>query len=335
MLRSLTSALAVAAAGCSSEAPPPAPSEAAPEPAAQATPPAGPLFVDAAVDTGLVFSHFIGASGEHYFPEPLGAGVALLDYDNDGDLDVYFVQGVMLDASLEPAASPFAAPTAAWPGNRLYRNDLVPGGALRFDDVTDAAGVGFESYGQGVATGDIDNDGDVDLYVTSFGDNALYRNNGDGTFTDITAAANANDDRWSTSASFVDYDADGDLDLYIAHYVAYTVADNKRCTSGGGRPEYCGPNSYGAAVDRLLQNDGTGSFTNVTTASGVGQALGSGLGVVSADFNGDGHVDIYVANDQRANHLWLNRGDGTFTDTALMAGAAYSADGVAEASMGV
>ncbi|MEL7450313.1 MAG: CRTAC1 family protein [Pseudomonadota bacterium] len=332
----LACAVAGALAGCSSEAPPePEPVASPSAPDAQPAPPPGPLFVDVATHTGLVFSHFIGASGGHYFPEPLGGGVGLLDYDNDGDLDVYFVQSNMLDTSIAPEASQFKPPETAWPGNRLFRNNLVPGGEVSFTDVTDEAGVGYESYGMGVATGDIDNDGDVDMYVTSFGDNVLYRNNGDGTFTDITEASNSNDDRWSTSASFLDYDSDGDLDLYIAHYVAYTVADNKRCTSGGGRPEYCGPNSYSAAVDRLLRNNGDGTFTNVTTESGVGQTLGSGLGVTSADFNGDYLVDIYVANDQRANHLWLNQGDGTFTDEALMAGAAYSADGVAEASMGV
>ncbi|MGH9940523.1 MAG: CRTAC1 family protein [Blastocatellia bacterium] len=269
-------------------------------------------------------------------PEIMGAGAALFDYDNDGDLDVYLIQGVMLDEQKKPGEAKFPPPKDWKPGNKLFRNELIPSGKLRFTDVTEKAGVGFIGYGMGVATGDYDNDGDVDLYVTGFGPNVLYRNNGNGSFTDVTReAAGLDDPRWSSSAAFVDYDRDGDLDLFFCNYVDFTIKGNKRCFAPTGEPDYCSPASYRPAPSRLFRNEGGGKFVDVTQSSGIGAAFGPGLGVTCADFNGDGLVDIYVANDGAANLLWINKGDGQFEENGLISGAAYSADGVARAGMGV
>ena len=268
-------------------------------------------------------------------PEIMGPGVALFDYDGDGDLDVYLVQGALLDKTRKLNETLFPPGPEYRPGNRLFRNELVPGGKLRFTDVTAQAGVGHEGYGMGVAVGDYDNDGDLDLYVTNFGPNVLYRNNGNGTFTDVTREAGVDDERWSTSASFFDYDRDGDLDLFVANYVDFTVRGNKRCFAATGEPDYCTPAIYRPVPDRLFRNDGGGKFTDVTQTAGIGAAFGPGLGVVCADFNLDGWIDIYVANDGAANLLWLNKGDGTFEEAGLISGAAYGADGVARAGMGV
>lgn len=293
------------------------------------------LFRDATSETGLKFNHFTGATGDFFMPEIMGSGCALFDYDNDGDLDVYLVQSSLLNEKkkLEDALFP---PAPNWkPGDRLFRNELIPTGKLRFTDVTVQAGIVSNGYGMGVATGDIDNDGDVDLYVTRFGSNSLYRNNGKGTFTEITAEAGVDDPRWSTSAAFVDYDRDGDLDLYVTNYVDFSVKGNKKCLAPTGETDYCTPAAYRPLLDRLFRNEGKGRFTDVTQESGIGKSPGPGLGVSSADFNGDGLIDIYVANDGAANLLWVNKGDGTFEETGLFAGVAYGADGMAQAGMGV
>ncbi len=299
------------------------------------TVPAEPPFVEVAASTGLVFTHFNGASGAFYQPEIFGPGVALLDYDNDGDLDVYLPQASMVDPDQSPEQALFPLPSGQPPGDRLFRNQLIPAGELRFVDVTEAAGLGHTGYAQGVATGDYDNDGHVDLYVTTFGSNVLYHNEGDGRFTDVTATAGVDDPRWSTSTAFLDYDRDGDLDLFVANYVHFTVAGNKQCAGSDGTLDYCGPKSYSQVRDRLFRNEGDGRFTDVSDAAGLGAAFGPGLGVTCADFNGDGWQDIYVANDGDDNELWINRGDGRFENTALMAGVAINAYGKAEASMGV
>jgi hypothetical protein len=293
------------------------------------------LFHEAAAETGLDFEHFTGSIGEYFLPEVMGPGVAVFDYDGDGDLDVYLLQGTMLDPSKDASQARFPPPTHNWPGNRLFRNELIPEGELRFTDVTEQAGVGHQGYGMGAAVGDYDGDGDLDLYVTNFGPNVLYRNNGDGTFADVTREAGVDDPRWSTSAAFVDYDRDGDLDLFFANYIDFTISNNKECFDPTGGRDYCTPTTYRPAPDRLLRNDGGGKFTDVSTAAGLGAAFGNGLGVVCADLDNDGWVDLYVANDGNANQLWRNKGDGSFEETALMAGAAYDADGRAEAGMGV
>lgn len=265
-------------------------------------------------------------------PEILGAGLALFDYDNDGDLDVYLLQGTVLD----PSGKLLHPPPPGWkPGNRLFRNMLSETGKLRFVDVTEKAGVGHIGYAMGAAVGDYDNDGYQDLYVTNFGRNVLYHNNGNGTFTDVTEQAGIGDPRWSTSAAWVDYNNDGLLDLFVCDYLDFTVRGNKQCYAFTGEPDYCSPLAYRSIPSRLFRNLGNGKFVDVTESSGVGSSFGPALGVICMDFNGDGLIDIYVANDAAANRLWLNQGNGTFKDGALDAGLAYGADGVPKAGMGV
>jgi hypothetical protein len=292
------------------------------------------VFRDVAVLSGLRWNHFTGATGQYYFPENTGPGVALLDYDRDGDLDIYVLQGIKLDPNADAKAL-FPKPQEQHDGHRLFRNDLVPSGTLSFVDITDDAGVGYKAYGMGVAVGDYDNDGDPDIYVTHFGSNVLYRNEGDGTFKDVTAEAGVDDSRWSTSASFFDYDSDGDLDLFVANYVNFSLTTHRSCTiPASGHRDYCGPSSYRPVPDRLFRNDGD-SFSDVTLAAGLSLAYGPGLRTISADFNRDGRADLYVANDGQANQLWINEGQGNFRDDSLMAGAAFNMNGAAEASMGV
>ena len=294
-----------------------------------------PLFREVAEEVGLKFHHFTGATGEFFMPEIMGAGVALFDYDNDGDLDVYLIQGTTFDPAQDPRQTKFP-PVPGWKaGNRLFRNLLSETGKLQFVDVTEKAGVGHVAYGMGVAVGDYDNDGFQDLYVTNFGRNVLYHNNGDGTFTDVTAKAGVDDPRWSASAAWVDYDSDGRLDLFVANYLDFTVKGNKHCFASTGERDYCTPKMYQPAPARLFHNRGDGTFEDVTEAAGIGAALGPGLGVVCADFNGDGWPDIYVANDGAAAHLWINQRNGTFKEMSLLSGTAYSADGLPQAGMGV
>jgi hypothetical protein len=294
-----------------------------------------PLFREVAEEVGLKFHHFTGATGEFYMPEIMGSGVALFDYDNDGDLDVYLIQGATFDPTQDPRHAKFPPPAGWKPGNRLFRNLLSETGKLQFVDVTEQAGVGHVGYGMGVAVGDYDNDGFQDLYVTNFGRNVLYHNNGDGTFTDVTAKAGVDDPRWSTSAAWVDYDRDGRLDLFVANYLDFTVKGNKHCFAATGERDYCTPKMYQPVPARLFHNRGDGTFEDVTEAAGIGAAIGPGLGVVCADFNGDGWPDIYVANDGSAAHLWINQRNGTFKEESLLAGAAYSVDGLPQAGMGV
>ena len=296
---------------------------------------AAPLFREVAEEVGLKFQHFTGATGEFYMPEIMGAGVALFDYDNDGDLDVYLIQGTMFDPALDARHARFP-PSLGWkPGNRLFRNLLIETGKLQFVDVTDQAGVGHIGYGMGVAVGDYDNDGFQDLYVTNFGRNVLYHNNGDGTFTDVTQKAGVDDQRWSTGAAWVDYDRDGRLDLFVTNYLDFTAKGNKRCTTSTGERDYCTPKMYHSVPSRLFHNRGDGTFEDVTEAAGITAATGPGLGVVCADFNRDGWPDIYVANDGAAAHLWVNQQNGTFKEMGLLSGVALSPDGLPQAGMGV
>lgn len=294
-----------------------------------------PLFREAAAESGLLFQHLTGATGEFFMPEIMGPGVALLDYDQDGDLDVYAVQGRVLNPGKSWTDALFPPPAGYRPGNRLFRNEWIPSRELRFTDVTETAGVGDDGYGMGVAAGDYNNDGYPDLYVTNFGSNLLYRNNGDGTFSDVTRQAGVDDPRWSSSASFLDYDGDGDLDLFVVNYVDFTVRGNKRCYAPTGEPDYCSPSNYRPLPDRLFRNEGQGRWVEVTQSSGISASYGPGLGVIGADFNGDGLLDIYVANDGTENLLWINRGDGSFEEVGLLAGVAYSQDGLPQGGMGV
>jgi hypothetical protein len=294
-----------------------------------------PIFREAAAETGLDFRHFTGATGRFYLPEIMGSGVALFDYDGDGDLDVFLVQGSVLEPGKSPGDALFP-PARGWkPGNRLFRNDLKETGKLHFTDVTETAGVTSTGYGMGVAVGDYNNDGYPDLFVTNFGSDVLYLNNGNGTFTDVTREAGVAGGGWSASAAFVDYDKDGLLDLYVTRYLDFTIRGNKECFNATGERDYCTPAAYKPVVHRLYRNLGNGKFHDVTQAAGIASAIGPGLGVTCADFNGDGWPDIYAVNDGSANFLWLNNGDGTFRESALFSGAAYAADGVARAGMGV
>lgn len=293
----------------------------------------GPFFIEVAEQAGLRFVHDNGATGQYYMPEVMGSGVAVFDYDNDGDLDVFFVQSRALRAGSEPRDGRGGQTPIT--GHRLFRNDGLAGGVPRFTDVTDAAGVGADTVGMGVAVGDVDNDGWLDLYVTAFGSNTLYRNRGDGTFADVTGEAGVDDPRWSTSAAFFDYDRDGDLDLFLVNYVAFTVAGNKRCTEHSGAQDYCPPRAYPPAPARLFRNDGSLHFTDATASSGVASAYGAGLGVAVGDLDGDRWLDVYVANDAMPNQLWINRRDGTFENRGLISGTALNASGRPEGSMGI
>jgi hypothetical protein len=288
------------------------------------------LFVDAPAESGLQFTHENGATGQYFMAEQMGAGAALFDYDGDDDLDVFFVQGGELDGR-ESSRRTFTS--------RLFRNDLAVTDdgrrTLKFTDVTERAGVGWREYGMGAAVGDYDNDGDLDLFLTSFGPDALFRNNGDGTFADVTTDAGVSDPRWTTSAAFLDYDRDGDLDLFAANYLDFTLKDNKKCADSVGARDYCSPRTYRPVVDRLYRNEGNGRFADVTVPAGITRAYGAGLGVVAGDYNGDGWLDIYVANDATPNQLWVNRGNGTFEDEGMISGAAVNAAGNPEGSMGI
>lgn len=287
-------------------------------------------LVDVASASGLQFRYENGRSGEFYFPEIMGGGVGVLDFDADGWLDIYLVQG--------GALGPKVSSEARKQGGRLYRNlgKSAADGALRFQDVTQASGIDARGYGIGVAVADIDNDGDEDLYLLNFGANQLWRNNGDGSFSDITARSGVAGADWSVSASFADLDGDGLEDLYVVNYVDFSFDNHKRCrTPGGGETDYCSPSAYPPSVDRLYRNLGDGRFQDVSETSGIGALKGHGLGVIAFDVNADQRIDLYVANDGSPNFLWINQGGMKFADEAMLAGVAVNSNGAPEASMGV
>jgi hypothetical protein len=282
-------------------------------------------FTDLLPTSGVDFVHYSGMTEEKHFPTANGSGVAIFDHDGDGKMDLYFAtyQPIKPD---EPRRGP----------NRLYRN--LGGG--KFEDVTEEAGVGYVGCCHGVIVGDIDNDGDQDLFLANYGPNVLYLNNGDGTFRDISQEAGISRPGWSSGGAFLDYDDDGDLDLYVSNYGEWKYPeDDKFCGDVDAKIRlYCSPREVRTVQHFFYRNNGDLTFTDVTEQAGLGREStqrGHGFGVVTADFNDDGKIDIYVANDMNPNFLFLNQGDGTFHDATEESGAAYDDKGNAQSGMGV
>jgi hypothetical protein len=278
---------------------------------------------------GIDFLHRNSPTTQKYLIEAMGGGVALLDYNNDGLLDIFLINGGKLDDPVKGTADFRRREPAFW--NRLYRQNKDGS----FTDVTASAGLAeaANSYGMGVAVGDYDNDGFPDIYITNYGRNALYHNNRDGTFSDVTAQAGVAAGGWSASAGFFDYDNDGRLDLFVTRYLDWDIQRNILC----GTPfhSYCRPDKFEGVTNLLFHNEGNGRFRDVSVAAGVGTVKGKSLGVAFNDYDGDGFADIFVANDGMEQFLFRNKGDGTFEECALNAGAALSDDGKPFAGMGV
>jgi hypothetical protein len=306
---------AAAAAGVDSEsaqAPAPPPTEAPRY--------SGPIsFTDVTSQAGIAFKHNSGAFGKKYLPETLGSGCAFLDYDGDGWLDILLINSM---------SWPERKSSKSYPA--LYRNNKNG----TFTDVAREAGLAVEMYGMGCAAADYDNDGDTDIYITCLGPNKLFQNAGGGTFVDVSARAGVEDKGFSTSAAWVDYDKDGKLDLFVCNYVEWSIEKDLHCTLDGKSKSYCTPESYKGQSPALYRNRGDGLFENVTGRAGLNDPTAKSLGVSLLDFDGDGWMDLFVANDTEPNKLYRNKGDGTFTDVAVAAGVAFSEAGVARAGMG-
>ena len=294
-----------------------------PSPSPSPTPPrpSGPIeFTDVTAQAGIHFKHNSGAFGKKYLPETIGNGCAFLDYDNDGWQDILIVN------------------SSAWPERKtprtfpaLYHNNQDG----TFTDVTRQTGLAVEMYGIGVAAADYDNDGNEDLYITCVGSNHLFRNLGNGKFTDVTARAGVGDPGFSTSAAWFDYDNDGKLDLFVANYVDWSVGKDQLCSLDGKNKSYCTPQSYQGQSPTLYRNKGNGTFENVTQRAGLNDPTCKSLGVALLDYNSDGWMDLFVANDTEPNRLYKNNGNGAFIDEAVTAGVAFSEAGTARAGMGV
>ena len=295
-------------------------------------------FTDVTSAAGIHFVHNNGAVGAKWLPETMGSGCAFLDYDGDGRPDIFLVNSrdwtpdELRRGKITPAAHPTRSQTGA-----LYRNR----GDGTFEDVTKKARLDIPLFGQGVCVGDFNNDGHEDLYVTAVGANHLFRNNGDGTFTDVAAQAGVQDRGWSTSAAFVDYDRDGKLDLFVCHYVKWSPETDIHCSLDGQHKSYCRPEAYPGETSKLFHNNGNGTFTDVTVKAGLakdeqGRVLqGKSLGVALCDYNGDGWIDLAVANDTEPNYLFRNNKDGTFSEQGTPAGIALSDTGEARGAMGI
>ena len=283
--------------------------------------PSGPIeFTDVSAQSGIHFKHNSGAFGKKYLPETLGAGCAFLDFDNDGWQDILLVN------------------STAWPERKtprtflaLYHNNQDG----TFTDVTREAGLAIAMYGIGVAVADYDNDGNEDIYIACLGSNHLFRNLGNGKFADVTSRAGVGDPSFSTAAAWFDYDNDGRLDLFVANYVEWSVEKDQLCSLDGKNKSYCTPQSYQGQSPTLYRNKGDGTFENVTQSAGLNDPACKSLGVALLDYNDDGWLDLFIANDTEPNRLYKNNGNGTFTDEAVMAGVAFSEAGTARAGMGV
>ena len=309
------------------EKPQPSASRSASEPAVTTTGvdsavarPSGPIhFTDVTAQAGIHFRHHSGAFGKKYLPETMGSGVCVLDYDDDGWQDVFFVNSMDW---------PGHTTTKSYPA--LYHNNQDG----TFTDVTGKSGLAHEMYGLGCAAGDYDNDGHDDIYVTALDGNHLFRNLGNGKFVDVTAKAGVRDPGFATGAVWFDYDNDGKLDLFVSHYIEWSVATDKNCSLDGKNKSYCTPELYKGQSATLFHNKGNGVFEDVTKKAGLYDPTGKSLGIALIDFDNDGWIDLFVANDTQANKLYRNNHDGTFTDTALEAGVAYSDAGKKRAGMG-
>jgi hypothetical protein len=298
-----------------------------------ATPAPDVQFSDISHAVKLEFKQENSATSNKYLVETMGGGVALLDYDNDGRLDIFFANGAKIDNPMPEGKLPDKSDPKFW--NRLYHQQ--PDGT--FTDVTEKAGLTGKlqnHYDMGVAVGDYDNDGFEDIYVTGFGGNTLYHNNGNGTFTDVTAKAGVAGGGWSASAGFFDYDNDGRLDLFVTRYVDWTFKTNRYCgEKTPGYRAYCHPDNYDGMTDVLYHNNGDGTFSDISEKSGIAKAIGKGLGVSFADYDGDGFTDIFAANDSVQCFLFHNNGNGTFTEIGLLTGVGYNEDGKTFAGMGI
>jgi hypothetical protein len=289
----------------------------------------GQIFEDVTTKSGIRFKQEASRTSQKYLPETMVGGVAMFDYDNDGWLDLFFVNGAKLLDPMPHGATPDKSDPRFW--NRLYRNNRDG----TFTDVTEKAGLQGHFYGMGVATGDYDNDGNVDLLVTNLGGNILYHNNGDGTFSDVTAKAGVGGSGWCVGAAFVDYDRDGRLDLVVSRYLEWDFSMNVFC--GGHEPgyrAYCHPDQFNPISHLVFHNNGDGTFTDVSKKCGIAGSPGKGLGIAINDFDGDGWPDIFIANDAIAEQLFRNNHDGTFAEVALTAGLAYDQNGHVFSGMG-
>ncbi|HEY0547363.1 MAG TPA: CRTAC1 family protein [Pyrinomonadaceae bacterium] len=329
---SLWLVMALTICGCKKSSPAPsagsqlnveqAPNQAPTTTATAALPrPSGPIeFTDVTAQAGIRFKHNNGASGKKYLPETLGAGCAFLDYDNDGWQDILLVNS--MDWPERKTGKSYLA---------LYHNNRDG----TFTDVTREAGLAVEMYGLGVAAADYDNDGNVDIYLTCVSANHLFRNLGNGKFVDVTRQAGVGDTGFSTSAAWFDYDNDGRLDLFVANYVEWSIETDKFCTLDGKNKSYCTPQSYKGQSSTLYHNKGNGAFENVTQRAGLSDPTSKSLGVALLDYDNDGWIDLFVANDTEPNKLYRNNRNGTFTDEAVLAGVAFGEAGNARAGMGV
>ena len=280
-------------------------------------------FSDVTTTSQLEFVHESGERGMRWLAEILGPGVGVLDFDGDGKLDVWVVQGGALDGPRDPLVS-----------DQLFLNRSTTDQML-FERITHESNVEASRYGMGIATGDIDRDGDLDVFLANFGVNEIWMNRGDATFEEFESTAGSFPDEWSVAGSFADFDSDGALDLYVVNYVDFRIENHKECLGIALGPDYCAPTAYTPTPDRLYVNSGNGLFEERSSSSNLDSHVGAGLGVLSADLDGDQLLDIYVANDPTANFLWRNRGKLSFENVGMVSGSAVNGDGKSEASMGV